>query len=849
MTSRFRSLPHLVATFDLSQLIKRAKSSQLFLNTSWMLTGQVLSMVIQAIYFVLIARALGPQGYGAFISTTALVGLFASLTCLGINDMMIMKVARGPDCFPIYWGKSLLISLLVGSIFSVVVLAISQFAYADSVPFSLILTVAISDLILAPILDISGYAYQSFQRLNRTALLRIMPSLLRLIAIAGLALFVQQPTVSHWGYLYLINAIISTTVALWLVSKELGLPRLTLFNLKADIAEGLHFFASILAQNVYTNVDKILLGRFYDSAAVGIYGAAYRLIDVAFSPILALLSATYARFFQHGETGISASAAFAKKIFPFAAGFGVLVWIMLAVMAPVFPYVLGEKYAKLVEVLILLAPIPLIKAIFYFAADTLSGAGFQWLRSRIQILAAFFNAGLNFWLIPLYGWRGAAWTSIATNLLLASLTGLALFYLLKREKSPTGVVMTGSLKEAGILEKSFVVVALLMFTSPFIAILPPEHNVVELIVFYSIYILTLYFFRHQLNEILLLAKREKFLLCLVAVAVFSSIWSDFPLISLRRSVSLIGTCLFGIYFAQRYTLQKQLQFLAIMFGLAAVLSVFFSLFLPAYGLSKDHEGAWQGIFDQKNVLGHMMLVSSVIFALLCLDEAKYRWLKLMLLMLTFVLLVRSQSVTSLVMALVIFSLMMLYKTLQWHFYLRVALFCLAIVLGIAAALWASANQTVILHLLDRSSDLTGRIELWESVIPVGERHAFLGHGYNVFWLKGGAGDKIKSLIEWDAPSSHNGYLDVWLELGLLGLILFGLSMLQAFYNAVQYIKQQNTWCALWPLCYLTYLFFANWLESDVFRHNSIYSVLYIACATYFYRNGKQEDLPLKTKPH
>lgn len=417
----------------LTKIIDRAKSSQLVHNTCWMLTGHVLRQIIQAVYFILIARSLGPQGYGAFISTTALVGIFAPFTSLGINNIMIMKVARDPLCFSIYYGKSLLTNLIVGSIFSIVVLSISRFVFSEAIPSSLIFMVIVSDLLLSPILEISGYAFQAFQRLGRTALILTIPNLLRLIAIGSLTAFVQIPTVSLWGYLYLIGTAISTSIAIWLVHKELGPPYFMLAGIKADVLEGLHFFVTDLVGNFHANFDKILLTNFYGTAMTGIYGAACRVIDVAFSPIFSLLLASYARFFQHGERGVRASADFAKKIFPFAAGFGLFTWVLLIGVAPVFPYVLGKKYDTLVDVLILLAPIPFIKAIYYFAADSLTGAGFQWARSQIQVIATLFNVGLNLGLVPSYGWRGAAWASIITNGILASLVCLALLYFMKKE--------------------------------------------------------------------------------------------------------------------------------------------------------------------------------------------------------------------------------------------------------------------------------------------------------------------------------------------------------------------------------------------------------------------------------
>ena len=56
----------------------------------------------------------------------------------------------------------------------------------------------------------------------------------------------------------------------------------------------------------------------------------------------------------------------------------------------------------------------------YFAADSLTGAGMQGIRTAVQVGIAILNVLLNLWLIPLYSWRGAAWSSLASDAMLAA---------------------------------------------------------------------------------------------------------------------------------------------------------------------------------------------------------------------------------------------------------------------------------------------------------------------------------------------------------------------------------------------------------------------------------------------
>ncbi len=99
------------------------------------------------------------------------------------------------------------------------------------------------------------------------------------------------------------------------------------------------------------------------------------------------------------------------------------------VFAPVVPYVLGHEYAGSVEALRWLAPLTFLKAMHYFAADTLTGAGFQGMRSFMQVIVAAFNILVNLWLIPAYSWRGAAWSSLASDAFLMLALGILVVFL------------------------------------------------------------------------------------------------------------------------------------------------------------------------------------------------------------------------------------------------------------------------------------------------------------------------------------------------------------------------------------------------------------------------------------
>jgi O-antigen/teichoic acid export membrane protein len=153
-------------------------------------------------------------------------------------------------------------------------------------------------------------------------------------------------------------------------------------------------------------------------AAAGIYGAAYRIIDVSMTPIRSLASAAYPNFFRKGIDGMGPAHAYATTQIKRACVYSAALFVVLWLSAPLLPLVLGANYAPTAVALRWLALLPLLRSVHVFLADSLSGAGFQGLRSAIQVAIALINIALNLAILPKYGWLGAAWTSLASDGLL-----------------------------------------------------------------------------------------------------------------------------------------------------------------------------------------------------------------------------------------------------------------------------------------------------------------------------------------------------------------------------------------------------------------------------------------------
>jgi O-antigen/teichoic acid export membrane protein len=384
----------------------------------WALSGYGLRLLIQAAYFIIITRCLGARQYGGFIAATALTAVISPFVGLGSGNLLVKNVARDRRLFCQYWGNGLLMTLVSGLALVSLVVPVCAAVLPRTIPLCVVLLVSVSDLILIKFLDFAAWAFQGFERLSSNAQLNVLVSLTRLIGIVGLALAVPHPSIMAWATIYLAGSALAAVIAVTWATCSLGWPRLALRHLRSEGAEGFYFSFSLSAQTMYNDIDKTMVARLATLEAAGIYAAAYRLIDVAFIPVRALLNAAYPGFFRTGVDGLQASLRYGQRLVLRILFYPLFAFLALMICAPLVQHVLGHGYAGLTEAVRWLALLPLLKTLHYFMADSLTGAGHQGLRTSIQTGIAVFNILINLWVIPLYGWRGAAWSSLASDALL-----------------------------------------------------------------------------------------------------------------------------------------------------------------------------------------------------------------------------------------------------------------------------------------------------------------------------------------------------------------------------------------------------------------------------------------------
>lgn len=404
----------------------------------------------------------------------------------------------------------------------------------------------------------------------------------------------------------------------------------------------------------------------------------------------------------------------------------------------------------------------------------------------------------------------------------------------------------------GPLEKIFTVFVLFLSTGALIPLLhqeggssldPFEGDPVMQALWTGIYGVTLILISRIWRRTIRIWKIDKFLVLLIMVALLSFFWSDAPSITLRRCVALLGTTVFGVYLTARYTLREQLQLLGWALGICAVLSFLFALVVPSLGISSGiHEGAWRGIYVHKNVLGRLMVLCILVSFLLFQGRGNdhQRLFSGVLLVLSVCLLVLSVSKTALVLFISFLMLVPFFRALRLNY--RLLLIYLLVVVGLTWGLvgWLLSHTEELASSLGRDMTLTGRTNLWPIVVEMIKERPLFGFGYNAFWLGWQGESRYVWLTSFEAVHAHNGYLDLTLDLGLLGLGVFIAGFFLNFLRALMSARNTETMEGLWPVLYLTFMLLYNITESSILTRNGIFWILYVATALTMSLDGARE---------
>ena len=359
-------------------------------------------------------------------------------------------------------------------------------------------------------------------------------------------------------------------------------------------------------------------------------------------------------------------------------------------------------------------------------------------------------------------------------------------------------------------------------------LIPPDTRALLRMFWFAAYVPTLILVLRRWREIGSWLFGSPLLILLVTLAILSTLWSGVPEVTFRRSIALTFTTLFGLYLAKCYEQEEILKFLIWCLSLVMILNWIFALVFPNWGRMIYESGeAWRGVFIHKNVMGETMLLYIMV-----LTQFKYRTIRKRAVVclgaiLSLLLLFLSKSITPVIIAVVLVVVYFLLHLLRSDFRDARIWFVLSLLWVSFIGVLILDNIDDILKLLGRDSSLTGRDQIWTVLIGQIQEHYILGYGYNAFWgEEGAAADHVWNRLGWKMHAAHNGFLELCLGLGLLGLGVFLALYVKMINGSLLHAYSGNSW----PLMFLVFFTLLNMTESRILEQNNLYWVLFVVIA-------------------
>lgn len=266
----------------------------------------------------------------------------------------------------------------------------------------------------------------------------------------------------------------------------------------------------------------------------------------------------------------------------------------------------------------------------------------------------------------------------------------------------------------------------------------------------------------------------KAVILFMGLAVASLAWSAAPDVTLRRVVTLSSTLIFAWYACASIPMQRMIQLLATSFLISGVASAVVAVCLPQIGVMTENDlaGAWSGVFMHKNALGAVMFLGCLSYGWLWVQMPERRFRYALCIVFCFVMAVMSKSRSSQVMTLLLPAIACAIGITKLGGVARLWAVYLLSIVGIAGIVLGTLFFADVTEALGKDPSLTGRVPLWIFLLKEIGEQPFLGFGYGAYFLDWSAREQwLQRLIEWNAPEAHEGYIELALQLGILGLVL------------------------------------------------------------------------------
>jgi O-antigen ligase len=333
-------------------------------------------------------------------------------------------------------------------------------------------------------------------------------------------------------------------------------------------------------------------------------------------------------------------------------------------------------------------------------------------------------------------------------------------------------------------------------------------------------------------------KSNPVLVLFVVYCAFSIFWSNFPAVAAKRWTKLVADVVMVLIVVTEADVKAAIsRWLSECAFLLVPLSVLLIKYYPDLGRAYTRwtwMPVYTGVTTNKNLLGMICLVLGLASVWRILQSrgnldrryvSRSRIAHGVIVLMVLWLFAQANSMTSLscfVLASGLLVITTVFRSARKP--ARLHLLCALLALAAFSALFLNIGSDIVEN-LGRDSTLTGRTELWSHVLQM-HGNAFLGTGFESFWL-GPRLQRLWQIYWWHPNEAHNGYLEVFLNLGWLGVALLGALLISGYHKIIASFAVDPAIAQL-RLAYFVVAITYNFTEAAFRIFNPVWMVLLVA---------------------
>ncbi len=365
---------------------------------------------------IVIARSLGPAGYGIYAFAFSFAEVYGVLSDFGMSNLIIRDTSREKKYLPRYLGNILLIEAVITTIAYAFLFLLVGLMDLPSVTATVVY-IAVLSYALTAFATILRATFKAHEKMEYDAILSIIQQ--SVTVVLGVAALYLGLGLIALAFAFIIGSLINLIVSLVIVSTKFVRPKFALkgrflrYLLEEAPSLGLVVFFTL----IYYKVSTLLLSFIQGDAATGWFNAAYTMaVSLTFLPA-AFMGALFPVISAFHASSRALARITYQESFRYMVIFGLPLAFGTTVLADkVIDIIYGAQFYNSVVVLQIVIWSIAVLFLNYVLSTTLTSINLQRVVMYATGLAVVINVVLNLILIPMYSYVGASYVMIATEL-------------------------------------------------------------------------------------------------------------------------------------------------------------------------------------------------------------------------------------------------------------------------------------------------------------------------------------------------------------------------------------------------------------------------------------------------